>query len=73
VPVSLSAALNTTKSIFTTTSYQSSIVSTNIANSSTDYVRREASVTSSLNGAQEDALLKQYLRASESDSGQQRL
>ncbi|KWV56833.1 flagellar biosynthesis protein FlgK [Rhizobium altiplani] len=80
--MSLSAALNTTKSIFSTTSYQSSIVSTNIANSSnTDYVRREASVTTSLNGAQvvtvsraqEDALLKQYLQANASDSGQQTL
>lgn len=80
--MSLSAALNTTKSIFSTTSYQSSVVATNIANASnTDYVRREASVTTSLNGAQvvavsraqEDALLKQYLQASASDSGQQTL
>ncbi len=80
--MSLSAALNTTKSIFSTTSYQSSIVANNIANSSnTDYVRREASVTTSLDGAQvvavsraqEDALLTQYLQANASDSGQQTL
>jgi flagellar hook-associated protein 1 FlgK len=80
--MSLSAALNTTKSIFSTTTYQSSVVANNIANSSnTDYVRREASVTTSLDGAQvvavsraqEDALLTQYLQANASDSGQQTL
>lgn len=80
--MSLAAALNTTESIFSTATYQSSVVANNIANSSnTDYVRREASVTTSLDGAQvvavsraqEDALLTQYLQANASDSGQQTL
>jgi flagellar hook-associated protein 1 len=80
--VSISSALNTVQSIFNTTGYQSSVVSTNIANSgNADYVRREASVTSTLAGAQivkisraqEDALFTQYLQSSSQDSGQQTL
>ncbi|EJJ26477.1 flagellar hook-associated protein FlgK [Rhizobium sp. CF142] len=80
--MSISSALNTVQSIFNTTGYQSSVVSTNIANSgNSDYVRREASVTSTLAGAQivkisraqEDALLKQYLQSSSQDSAQQTL
>ncbi len=51
--MSLTSALNSVQSIFNTTGQQSSIVSTNIANvGNSDYVRREASVTTSLSGAQ---------------------
>ncbi|CCM74438.1 flagellar hook-associated protein FlgK [Rhizobium mesoamericanum] len=80
--MSLTSALNTAQSIFNTTGTQSSVVSNNISNSSnSDYVRRQAMVTTSLNGAQvvkisraqEDALLKQWLKASAQDSGQQTL
>lgn len=80
--MSLSSALNSVQSIFNTTARQSSVVSTNIANvSNSDYVRRQASVTTSLAGAQvvvvsraqEDALLKQYLKSTAKDSAQQTL
>ncbi|WP_431321418.1 flagellar hook-associated protein FlgK [Rhizobium sp. YTU87027] len=80
--MSLTSALNTAQSIFNTTGTQSSVVSNNISNSSnSDYVRRQAMVTTSLNGAQvvkisraqEDALLRQWLKASAQDSGQQTL
>ena len=80
--MSLSSALNSVQSIFNTTGRQSSVVSTNIANvGNSDYVRREASVTTSLAGAQvvvvsraqEDALLKQYLKSTAKDSAQQTL
>ncbi len=80
--MSLTSALNTAQSIFNNTGTQSSVVSNNIANSSnSDYNRRQAMVTTSLNGsqvvkisrAQEDALLKQWLKASAQDAGQQTL
>jgi len=80
--MSLTSALNTAQSIFSNTGTQSSVVSNNISNSSnTDYVRRQAMITTSLNGAQvvkisraqEDALLRQWLKASAQDSGQQTL
>ncbi|CAN7169900.1 flagellar hook-associated protein FlgK [Rhizobium sp. LjRoot258] len=80
--MSLTSALNTAQSIFSNTGTQSSVVSNNISNSSnSDYVRRQAMITTSLNGAQvvkisraqEDALLKQWLKASAQDSGQQTL
>ncbi|MBB3592486.1 flagellar hook-associated protein 1 FlgK [Rhizobium sp. BK529] len=80
--MSLTSALNTAQSIFNNTGTQSSTVSNNISNAGNkDYVRRQAMLTTSLNGAQvvkisraqEDALLKQYLRASSQDSAQQTL
>ncbi|SEH50018.1 flagellar hook-associated protein 1 FlgK [Rhizobium tibeticum] len=80
--MSLTSALNTAQSIFNNTGTQSSVVSNNISNSSnSDYVRRQAMITTSLNGAQvvkisraqEDALQKQWLKASAQDSGQQTL
>lgn len=80
--MSLTSALNTAQSIFNNTGAQSSIVSNNISNAGNkDYVRRQAMLTTSLNGAQvvkisraqEDALLKQYLKASSQDSAQQTL
>lgn len=80
--MSLTSALNTAQSIFNNTGAQSSIVSNNISNAGNkDYVRRQAMLTTSLNGAQvvkisraqEDALLKQYLKAASQDSAQQTL
>ncbi|MBW9051730.1 flagellar hook-associated protein FlgK [Rhizobium mesosinicum] len=80
--MSLTSALNTAQSIFNNTGTQSSIVSNNISNAGNkDYVRRQAMLTTSLGGAQvvkisraqEDALLKQYLKASSQDSAQQTL
>ncbi len=80
--MSLTSALNTAQSIFNNTGAQSSIVSNNISNAGNkDYVRRQAMLTTSLGGAQvvkisraqEDALLKQYLKASSKDSAQQTL
>jgi len=80
--MSLTSALNTAQSIFNNTGTQSSVVSNNISNSSnSDYVRRQAMVTTSLNGAQvvkisraqEDALMRQWLKASAGDSAQQNL
>jgi flagellar hook-associated protein 1 FlgK len=80
--MSLTSALNTAQSIFNNTGAQSSIVSNNISNAGNkDYVRRQAMLSTSLNGAQvvkisraqEDALLKQYLKASSQDSSQQTL
>ncbi|MDR6664356.1 flagellar hook-associated protein FlgK [Rhizobium sp. 1399] len=80
--MSLTSALNTAQSIFNNTGAQSSVVSNNISNAGNkDYVRRQAMLTTSLNGAQvvkisraqEDALLKQYLKASSQDSAQQTL
>lgn len=80
--MSLTSALNTAQSIFSNTGTQSSVVSNNISNSSnSDYVRRQAMITTSLNGAQvvkisraqEDALMRQWLKASAQDSGQQTL
>ena len=50
--MSITSALNTVQNIFNNTGYQSSVVSTNISNSgNSDYVRREASVTSTSNPA----------------------
>lgn len=80
--MSLTSALNSVQSIFNTTGQQSSVISTNIANvGNSDYVRREASVTTSLSGAQvvsisraqETALLAQYLQTNAKDSAQQTL
>lgn len=80
--MSISLTLNTVQGIFNTTGNQSSVVSTNIANAgNSDYVRREASITSSLSGAQlvkisraqEDALLAQYLQSNSEDNAQQTL
>ncbi|WP_454848208.1 flagellar hook-associated protein FlgK [Rhizobium binxianense] len=80
--MSLTSALNTAQSIFNNTGTQSAIVSTNIANAGNkDYVRRQAMLTTSLNGAQvvkisraqEDALLRQYLKAQSQDTAQQTL
>jgi|UPI00055F51D8 flagellar hook-associated protein 1 FlgK len=80
--MSLTSALNTAQSIFNNTGTQSSVVSNNISNSSnSDYVRRQAMISTSLNGAQvvkisraqEDALMRQWLKASTQDSGQQTL
>ncbi|MGO6696822.1 flagellar hook-associated protein FlgK [Rhizobium johnstonii] len=80
--MSLTSALNSVQSIFNTTGQQSSVISTNIANvGNSDYVRREASVTTSLSGAQvvsisraqETALLGQYLQTNAKDSAQQTL
>ena len=51
--MSLTSALNTAQSIFNNTGTQSSVVSNNIANAGNkDYVRRQASISTSLNGAQ---------------------
>ncbi|WP_086997643.1 flagellar hook-associated protein FlgK [Rhizobium sullae] len=80
--MSLISALNTAQSIFNNTGAQSSVVSNNIANAGNkDYVRRQAMLTTSLNGAQvvkinraqEDALLRQYLKSNSQDSAQQTL
>ncbi|MBB3540212.1 flagellar hook-associated protein FlgK [Rhizobium sp. BK399] len=80
--MSLTSALNTAQNIFNNTGTQSSVVSNNISNSSnSDYVRRQAMITTSLGGAQvvkisraqEDALMRQWLKASAQDSGQQTL
>jgi flagellar hook-associated protein 1 FlgK len=80
--MSLTSALNTAQSIFNNTGTQSSVVSNNISNSSnSDYVRRQAIISTSLDGAQvvkisraqEDALMRQWLKASAQDSGQQTL
>ncbi|ASS54414.1 flagellar hook-associated protein FlgK [Rhizobium leguminosarum] len=80
--MSLTSALNTAQSIFNNTGTQSSVVSNNISNAGNkDYVRRQAMLTTSLNGAQvvkidraqEDALLRQYLKTSSQDSAQQAL
>lgn len=80
--MSLTSALNTAQSIFNNTGTQSAIVSTNISNAGNkDYVRRQAMLTTSLNGAQvvkisraqEDALLRQYLKAQSQDTAQQTL
>ncbi len=80
--MSLTSALNTAQSIFNNTGTQSSVVSNNIANvGNKDYVRRQAMITTSLNGAQvvqinraqEDALLRQYLKSNSQDSAQQTL
>jgi flagellar hook-associated protein 1 FlgK len=80
--MSLTSALNTAQSIFNNTGTQSSVVSNNISNSSnSDYVRRQAMISTSLDGAQvvkisraqEDALMRQWLKASAQDSGQQTL
>jgi flagellar hook-associated protein 1 FlgK len=80
--MSLSSALNNVQSIFSTTALQSNVVSTNIANvGNADYSRREASVTTSLAGAQvvsisraqETALLSQYVSSTSKDSAQQTL
>ncbi|MDR7143341.1 flagellar hook-associated protein FlgK [Rhizobium sp. BE258] len=80
--MSLTSALNTAQSIFNNTGTQSATVSGNIANAGNkDYVRRQAMITTSLNGAsvvkidraQEDALLKQYLASNSQDSAQQTL
>lgn len=80
--MSLTSALNTAQSIFNNTGTQSSVVSNNIANAgNSDYVRRQAMITTSMDGAivtktaraQEDALFRQFLRASSQDAGQQRL
>lgn len=80
--MSLTSALNTAQSIFNNTGAQSSIVSNNISNAGNkDYVRRQAMLSTSLGGAQvvkisraqEDALLKQYLKAASKDSAQQTL
>ncbi|RUM07197.1 flagellar hook-associated protein FlgK [Rhizobium chutanense] len=80
--MSLTSALNTAQGIFNNTGTQSSVVSNNISNAGNkDYVRRQAMLTTSLNGAQvvkidraqEDALLRQYLKSSSQDSAQQTL
>lgn len=80
--MSLTSALNTAQSIFNTTGTQSSVVSNNIANAGNkDYVRRQAAISTSLNGAQvvkidrakEDALLRQFVNANSKDSAQQTL
>ncbi|KQV68357.1 flagellar hook-associated protein FlgK [Rhizobium sp. Root1220] len=80
--MSLTSALNTAQSIFNNTGTQSNVVSNNIANAgNSDYVRRQAMISTSLNGsqvvkisrAQEDALMRQWLKASAQDSGQQTL
>ncbi|QRM43063.1 flagellar hook-associated protein FlgK [Rhizobium sp. BG4] len=80
--MSLTSALNTAQSIFNNTGTQSAIVSGNIANAGNkDYVRRQAMISTSLDGAsvvkidraQEDALLRQYLASNSQDSAQQTL
>ena len=80
--MSLTSALNTAQSIFNNTGAQSSVVSNNIANAGNkDYVRRQAMITTSLNGAmvvkinraQEDALMRQLIRSNSQDSAQQTL
>jgi flagellar hook-associated protein 1 FlgK len=80
--MSLTSALNTAQSIFNNTGTQSATVSGNIANAGNkDYVRRQAIISTSLNGAsvvkidraQEDALLRQYLASNSQDSAQQTL
>ncbi|WP_337266110.1 flagellar hook-associated protein FlgK [Oryzifoliimicrobium ureilyticus] len=80
--MSLTSALNTAQNIFNNTGTQSSVVSNNISNNGNkDYVRRDAAITTSANGAQvvqitraqDDALLKQYLSSSSQDSAQQAL
>ncbi|TCL75641.1 flagellar hook-associated protein FlgK [Rhizobium sp. BK251] len=80
--MSLTSALNTAQSIFNNTGTQSSVVSNNIANAgNADYVRRQAMISTSLNGAQvvrnsraqEEALQRQFLDAKSADAAQQRL
>ena len=80
--MSLTSALNTAQSIFNNTGTQSSVVSNNIANAGNkDYVRRQASISTSLNGAQvvkidraqEAALLRQFVNTNSKDSAQQTL
>jgi flagellar hook-associated protein 1 FlgK len=80
--MSLTSALNTAQSIFNNTGIQSNTVSNNIANAGNkDYVRRQAMITTSLNGAQvvkidraqEEALMRQYLKSNSQDSAQQTL
>lgn len=81
--MSLASALNTTKSILSNTSTQTSVLSTNIQNvSNSDYNRRSTStVTNAYSGAttvqtertQDAALLKQTLGATSDDAGQQAL
>jgi flagellar hook-associated protein 1 FlgK len=80
--MSLTSALNTAQSIFNNTGIQSNVVSNNIANAGNkDYVRRQAMITTSLNGAQvvkidraqEEALMRQYLKSNSQDSAQQTL
>ncbi|MGO7718711.1 flagellar hook-associated protein FlgK, partial [Rhizobium johnstonii] len=70
------------QSRFNTTGQQSSVIATNIANvGNSDYVSREASVTTYLSGAQvvsisraqETALLAQYLQTNAKDSAQRTL
>lgn len=81
--MSLASALNTTKSIFSNTATQTSVLSTNISNASNpDYNRRTAvTTTNAYSGAitvttertQDAALLKQTLLSVSDDAGQQRL
>jgi len=81
--MSLASTLNTTKSIFSNTAAQSSIIGTNVQNASnTDYNRRSVSTTVSLYSgavslsterATNNALLKQNLVSAADDSAQQTL
>ncbi|WP_113341135.1 flagellar hook-associated protein FlgK [Rhizobium cremeum] len=81
--MSLASALNTTKSIFSNTSTQTSVVSGNISSATTsDYNRRTAvTTTNAYTGAttvkvertEDAALLKQVLQSISDDSGQQSL
>ncbi|PZU81927.1 MAG: flagellar hook-associated protein FlgK [Shinella sp.] len=81
--MSLASALNTTKSIFSNTSTQTSVVSTNISSATTsDYNRRTAvTTTNPYSGAttvkvertEDAALLKQVLQSISDDAGQQSL
>lgn len=77
--MSLSSALISAKSVFTTTGQQTALVSKNIANASNpDYARRMALLGTSLNGAQvmtiqraqNDALLKQNVASISQASAQ---
>lgn len=81
--MSLASAINTTKSILSNTATQTSVVSNNTSNTSTeDYNRRTAvTTTNAYSGAttvkiertEDSALLKQTLSAIADDSGQQKL
>ena len=80
--MSLTTSLNTAKAIFRNTSEQTSVLSTNIANTENEnYVRRSATVVNTIYGAtvtstdraQQQALLRQLTEASSAQVGQKTL
>ena len=80
--MSLTTSLNTAKAIFRNTSEQTSVLSTNIANTENEnYVRRSATVVNTIYGAtvtsteraQQQALLRQLTEANSAQVGQKTL